>query len=816
MGNPQYNQLSGSPSAQTSPEHSPDLEQSSGTTLSDHEGTKGGISSPRLVQTDFSIEETDENTRQGRFGHGMGLSRLISSMKRSSAGRLHLRRPRGPGSIKRATILGLLITVMLVVFRYYHTTTVAMNQWQYHETPRNDLAKSIINLLSSSEDKLSELRLDQTILRRPERKRMSKWRLKYTMTTFDPRLPVALYVAQVADYLESHDENFDPKLELEFCWKDWTDFNKRLLPSDRYLSAHRGQPISGCAQFIEETGFSTRRACRDLSADEVAALPDPAYPRFKITGVSDPRIARDARVLMAGTYLYHEMPAPERIIFVDAASARALAVRTVESKGRQPLLDHLMAQYRQAHADTNEISIVDQMRRLNGAIDKTRMVADSAKYADLDVMRVVAERVDKQRSAVQLDSSAFEWRDGEDSVKEAAQSAVAEIERKCQDAAQGALECDPKYSTQLRLNKEVVEFADGHPKNDFPKFFHEAGYTPIGADNGAHLDWRFISSRKLPEYESKSGLHRLMRAWLRFTRTAGIDTWIAHGSLLGYYFNGLTLAWDFDHDVQVTQAALVELARKYAHSVIVDVSGSASADAAADAPAPQDALLADIGMGAYYLDVGNSFFYRAKGNGRNAIDARFIDVHTGLFIDITALAFAKERPSRRAMGKNLANEHKKFLLDNDVAEKDFRRFLMDRNNHYYLESEISPVIPALFEGERAFLPQRVLRILGREYMRYRNNWSWEEHTWRSRYRTWVPDSVCARADREGNSCSNNPEVRLDELFQREYIDRHMVMKKQLEDSGETKIVKAPIEAQPYPKVLRPDATLMKIALERDA
>ncbi|KAF6011670.1 hypothetical protein HII13_002135 [Brettanomyces bruxellensis] len=82
MGNPQYNQLSGSPSAQTSPEHSPDLEQSSGTTLSDHEGTKGGISSPRLVQTDFSIEETDENTRQGRFGHGMGLSRLISGMKR--------------------------------------------------------------------------------------------------------------------------------------------------------------------------------------------------------------------------------------------------------------------------------------------------------------------------------------------------------------------------------------------------------------------------------------------------------------------------------------------------------------------------------------------------------------------------------------------------------------------------------------------------------------------------------------------------------------------------------------------------------------
>ncbi len=76
--------------------------------------------------------------------------------------------------------------------------------------------------------------------------------------------------------------------------------------------------------------------------------------------------------------------------------------------------------------------------------------------------------------------------------------------------------------------------------------------------------------------------------------------------------------------------------------------------------------------------------------------------------------------------------------------------------------------------------------------------------------------MCGRADREGNSCSNNPEVRLDDLFQREYIDRHMVMKKQLEDSGDTKIIKAPIDAQPYPKVLRPDATLMKIALERDA
>ena len=46
------------------------------------------------------------------------------------------------------------------------------------------------------------------------------------------------------------------------------------------------------------------------------------------------------------------------------------------------------------------------------------------------------------------------------------------------------------------------------------------------------------------------------------------------------------------------------------------------------------------GFGRYFLDIGSFITLREKGNGNNNIDARFIDIDTGLYIDITALALS--------------------------------------------------------------------------------------------------------------------------------------------------------------------------------
>lgn len=51
--------------------------------------------------------------------------------------------------------------------------------------------------------------------------------------------------------------------------------------------------------------------------------------------------------------------------------------------------------------------------------------------------------------------------------------------------------------------------------------------------------------------EQSLTLHRLIRTWLSFTRKTGITTWIAHGSLLSWYWNGIAFPWDNDIDVQV-------------------------------------------------------------------------------------------------------------------------------------------------------------------------------------------------------------------------------------------------------------------------
>ena len=43
----------------------------------------------------------------------------------------------------------------------------------------------------------------------------------------------------------------------------------------------------------------------------------------------------------------------------------------------------------------------------------------------------------------------------------------------------------------------------------------------------------------------------------------GIETWLAHGTLVGHYWGQKILPWDMDIDVQVLMTTLRYLATKY-------------------------------------------------------------------------------------------------------------------------------------------------------------------------------------------------------------------------------------------------------------
>jgi phosphorylcholine metabolism protein LicD len=185
---------------------------------------------------------------------------------------------------------------------------------------------------------------------------------------------------------------------------------------------------------------------------------------------------------------------------------------------------------------------------------------------------------------------------------------------------------------------------------------------------------RFFTA-EVPYTAHRAVLTNLIRSYLSTLASLHLETWIAHGTLLGWYWNQHILPWDFDVDVQVSGATLAALATQYNQSRHT----YAYTDAATGAPATQT----------YLLDV-NPFATRVdRGRGENAIDARWIDVSTGMYVDITGLV---ERDPKNAPGV--------------VSCKNF---------HGYRQEELFPLRESEFEGVPALVPYEYEKILVGEY-----------------------------------------------------------------------------------------------------
>lgn len=76
-------------------------------------------------------------------------------------------------------------------------------------------------------------------------------------------------------------------------------------------------------------------------------------------------------------------------------------------------------------------------------------------------------------------------------------------------------------------------FKKGKKKEGLPKYFHEPG----GSELGNHYDSRF--EHGIQDYADKKDtqLH-MLRAYLTFFNENHMETWLAHGTLLGWWWNG--------------------------------------------------------------------------------------------------------------------------------------------------------------------------------------------------------------------------------------------------------------------------------------
>lgn len=269
-------------------------------------------------------------------------------------------------------------------------------------------------------------------------------------------------------------------------------------------------------------------------------------------------------------------------------------------------------------------------------------------------------------------------------------------------------ESDKKAINRLSANERMyynsLKYCSQFEKPDDEKTYFKLATIRIDDDKnkdkewGWHYDWRFFNgalnydrvgwNEKEMNYRANIILDRLLRSWNRFAEEKGIISWLMHGPLLSWYWNGLMFPFDLDIDIQMPMTDLIRLAKDYNQTLVVED--------------PME------GYGKFLIDVGTFIHNRDISTRSNHIDARFVDVDSGIYIDITALANSKANPPGEYKDKALVDIEKP--KDDDKAE-----IYNDRRKHFYKLHELSPLRYSMIEGVPVFIPSTITNRLIFEY-----------------------------------------------------------------------------------------------------
>ncbi|KAL8285447.1 hypothetical protein RB597_002493 [Gaeumannomyces tritici] len=227
-----------------------------------------------------------------------------------------------------------------------------------------------------------------------------------------------------------------------------------------------------------------------------------------------------------------------------------------------------------------------------------------------------------------------------------------------------------------------------------PKYFREASFHQ-------HYDRRF-GKRVLGYNEQKIALKNLLQTYLATFADLGLETWLMHGSLLGWWWNKGIMPWDSDVDVQVTESTMYYLAAFYNMSIW-------------HYQTPRIPEGVD-----YLLDINPGYKNPSRADKMNKIDARWIDTSTGLFIDITSVRYNLSHPKGKGM-------------------------LGCKDGHEFMDTYIFPLRDSTFENSPVKIPYRYRDLLAAEYgEKSLINGDFKGHLFDDKRMEWVPKPGAAK------------------------------------------------------------------------
>ncbi|KAL6704464.1 mannosyltransferase [Coniothyrium glycines] len=270
------------------------------------------------------------------------------------------------------------------------------------------------------------------------------------------------------------------------------------------------------------------------------------------------------------------------------------------------------------------------------------------------------------------------------------------------------------------------------------KFFHESTFSP-------HYDGRFASAQ-LAAADRVLHLRLLLKSYMDTMNRIGVQTWLVHGCLLGWWWNGGIMPWDTDVDVMVREEGMRELAAwwnmtVHAFSAVelgvagLDTRGPGDHNADDDDDTGDEAKGNTLGKGRagaqgkkYLLEVNPHAANPSTRDTQNVIDARWIDTQTGLFIDVTTIHTVSVKPARgheeeeeeeeagtreREKQQQLAEASalRSAFLEQDPEDTS----LYTKDQHLFSAGQIFPLRTTTFEGIRVRVPYAYESLLLEEY-----------------------------------------------------------------------------------------------------
>ncbi|KAK4240978.1 LicD family-domain-containing protein [Achaetomium macrosporum] len=178
--------------------------------------------------------------------------------------------------------------------------------------------------------------------------------------------------------------------------------------------------------------------------------------------------------------------------------------------------------------------------------------------------------------------------------------------------------------------------------------------------------------RELTDAERTTALKNLVQTYLVTLNDLGIETWLVHNTLLGWWWGKQILPWVLGISAQLSEPGVFFLAAYYNMSTF-HFRGPGI---------PRERR--------YLLELSPHARDREQTDGSSAVDARWIDTSSGLFMDVYAVRYNLTHPGGEGM-------------------------LSCKDGSKIKDTYLFPLRKTTFEGVPARIPYRYEELLMAEY-----------------------------------------------------------------------------------------------------